>query len=41
MSKKFANRDALFDLGAEMANLIVPGGGVVVKLVHTATKKTN
>ena len=41
MSKKFATRDSLFDLGGEVANLIIPGGSVVVKLVHTATKKTS
>jgi hypothetical protein len=38
MAKKLATRDALFDMGAEVANLIVPGGSVVVKLVDKATK---
>jgi hypothetical protein len=38
MAKKLVTRDSLFDLGAEMANLIVPGGSVVVKLVANATK---
>jgi hypothetical protein len=38
MAKKLGSRDALFDLGTEVANLIVPGGGVVVSLVNSATK---
>jgi hypothetical protein len=38
MAKKLATRDALFDMGAEVANLIVPGGAVVVKMVGNATK---
>jgi hypothetical protein len=38
MAKKLATRDALFDMGAEVANLILPGGSVVVKLVDKATK---
>jgi hypothetical protein len=38
MAKKLATRDALFDMGAEVANLIVPGGSVIVKLVDKATK---
>lgn len=38
MAKKLGSRDALFDLGTEVANLIVPGGGVVVTLVNNATK---
>jgi hypothetical protein len=38
MAKKLASRDSLFDLGTEVANLIVPGGGVVVTLVNQATK---
>lgn len=38
IAKKLATREAFFDLGAEVANLIVPGGGVVVKLVNNAIK---
>lgn len=38
MAKKFTKRDMLFDIGAEVANLIVPGGSIVVKLVGNATK---
>jgi len=33
IAKKLTTRESLFDIGAEVANLIVPGGGVVVKLV--------
>jgi len=38
VAKKLVTRDVLFDMGAEVANLIVPGGSVVVKLVNNATK---
>jgi hypothetical protein len=31
-------RENLFDVGAEVANALVPGGGVLVKLVNVATK---
>jgi len=37
MAKKLVTRDALFDIGGEMANMVVPGGSVVVKLVNIAT----
>jgi len=38
MAKRITSRDTLFDLGAEVANLIVPGGGIVVALVNKAIK---
>jgi hypothetical protein len=34
-------RDTLVDIGAELANALVPGGGVIVKLVGVATKPQN
>ncbi len=38
MAKGMMTRETLFDVGAELANALVPGGGVVVKLVGAATK---
>jgi len=39
MLKKMANRDVLFDVGAELAGAVVPGGGVVVKMVGQLSRK--
>lgn len=39
MAKGMMTRDNLFDVGAELANALIPGGGVVVKLVSAATKE--
>ncbi len=40
MTKGVMTRENLFDVGAELANALIPGGGVVVKLVNAATKPT-
>lgn len=37
--RKLGNRDALFDLGADFAGLVVPGGTIVVKLIDKLSKK--
>lgn len=36
--RRLGNRDSLFDFGAELANLMVPGGGVIIKLVDRMSK---
>lgn len=38
MARQMVTREVLFDVGAELASSLVPGGGVVVKLVGAATK---
>ena len=37
--RALGNRDALFDLGADFAGLVVPGGTIVVKLIDKLSKK--
>jgi len=37
--RKLGNRDALFDLGADFAGMVVPGGTIVVKLIDKLSKK--
>ena len=37
--RAIGNRDALFDLGADFAGLVVPGGTIVVKLIDKLSKK--
>lgn len=37
-ARSMMTRENLFDVGAEVANALVPGGGVLVKLVNAATK---
>ncbi len=37
--RRLGNRDALFDLGADFAGLVVPGGTIVVKLIDRLSKK--
>lgn len=36
-ARGFMTRDILLDIGAELANALVPGGGVLIKLVGAAT----
>jgi hypothetical protein len=36
---KLASREALFDVGIEIANVIVPGGGVVLRMVDKISAK--
>lgn len=37
--RALGSRDALFDLGADFAGLVVPGGTIVVKLIDKLSKK--
>jgi hypothetical protein len=37
--RALTNRDALFDLGADFAGMVVPGGTIVVKLIDKLSKK--
>lgn len=37
--RALGNRDALFDLGADFAGLVVPGGTIVVKLIDKLSRK--
>lgn len=37
--RKLGSRDNLFDLGADFAGLVVPGGTIVVKLIDKLSKK--
>jgi len=37
--RALGNRDALFDLGADFAGMVVPGGTIVVKLIDKLSKK--
>lgn len=37
--RKLGNRDNLFDLGAEVAGMVVPGGSIVIKLIDKLSKK--
>ena len=37
--RKLGSRDALFDLGADFAGMVVPGGTIVVKLIDKLSKK--
>ncbi|HET7612182.1 MAG TPA: hypothetical protein VFK29_10405 [Rhodanobacteraceae bacterium] len=38
--RRLGNRDTLFDLGADFAGIVVPGGTIVVKLIDKLSKKT-
>lgn len=38
MAKSMMTRENLFDVGAELASALIPGGSVIVKLVNVATK---
>jgi hypothetical protein len=38
--RRLGNRDTLFDLGADFAGMVVPGGTIVVKLIDKLSKKT-
>lgn len=37
--RRLGSRDALFDLGADFAGMVVPGGTIVVKLIDKLSKK--
>ncbi len=37
--RKLGNRDALFDIGADFAGMVVPGGTIVVKLIDKLSKR--
>ena len=37
--RKLGNRDALFDLGADVAGMVLPGGTIVVKLIDKLSRK--
>ncbi|MGH8232625.1 MAG: hypothetical protein ACREPU_00290 [Rhodanobacteraceae bacterium] len=37
--RSLGNRDTLFDLGADFAGMVVPGGTIVVKLIDKLSKK--
>ena len=37
--QRMVTRDALFDLGADTASLLIPGGGIAVKVARLAMDK--
>jgi hypothetical protein len=36
--RKLGNRDTLFDLGADFAGMVLPGGTIVVKLIDKLSR---